>query len=28
VICARYQKSTGEMPKRGDGSDVDFLTEV
>lgn len=28
VICARYQKSTGEMPKRGDGTAVDFLTEV
>jgi DNA modification methylase len=28
VICARYQRSTGELPKRPDGTPVDFLTEV
>lgn len=28
VICARYQKSSGEMPQRPDGSPVDFLSEV
>jgi DNA modification methylase len=28
VICARYQKSTGQLPARADGTPVDFLTEV
>jgi DNA modification methylase len=28
VICARYQRATGELPRRGDGTPVDFLTEA